>query len=104
MIAPIFFLQALQRGYANSNSSMVLHNLLSGALTNDFVGNEDDLQRISSDLLSVNALANPMRGQNDGDLCRDVAQGKKAVSVPPGLYRVVHITIGYTVCGFIVSL
>jgi len=69
--------------YSGSSNSMSLHNLLSTEVSNRFVGNEDDLQQISSDLLSVTGgLPQPPYTYNSS--VDDIAQGKKQVSVPPG--------------------
>lgn len=62
---------------------MTLHNLLSSSVSfsQNFVGNEADLQRISSDLLYSGYGFPPAAGDNFVD---DVALGRKQVSVPPG--------------------
>ncbi|XP_067932030.1 nonsense-mediated mRNA decay factor SMG5-like [Watersipora subatra] len=68
--------------FSGSSGSVSLHNLLSGKLSNSFVGNEDDLQQISSDLLSISVRGPPL--PHGYTAAYDFAQGKKQVSVPPG--------------------
>ena len=89
--------------YANSSSSMTLHNLLSATLPTDYVGNEADLQRMSSDLLSMSVVNHQSSHQSSHQSAHqsshqsshhysthfsssvdDIAHGKKQVSVPPG--------------------
>ena len=73
--------------FSNSSGSMSLHNLLSGNLSNGFVGNEDDLQQISSDLLSITVRGPPQPPFSyNYSAVDDIAHGKKQVSVPPGMY------------------
>lgn len=89
--------------FPNSNGSMSLHNLLSSHLSHNFVGNEDDLQQLSSDLLSLSMTGLPQQPYYNCSVVDDIAHGKNLVSVPPGIING-HLAINFSFLYYLLAV